>query len=289
MRKGILLAGGAGTRLYPATKAISKQLMPVYDKPMIYYPLTTLMLSGIREILVISTPRDLPLFQNLLSDGTAFGLALSYAEQKEPNGLAEAFLIGRRFLEGAPSAMILGDNLFYGPGLAESLQAANQNQNGASVFSVRVQDPGRYGVVRFDAQEQPQEIIEKPKAPPSPYAVTGLYFYDAHACDLAESLKPSARGQLEITDLNNLYLAQGRLRIEKLRRGVTWLDAGTHESLHDASEFVRITEKRQGIKIGCPEETAFAMGYITRDAVLRQAAEIGGDYGDYLRIAVAAR
>ncbi len=282
--KGIILAGGSGTRLYPATKAISKQLMPVYDKPMIYYPLSTLMLAGIRDFLLISTPHDLPMFQRLLGDGAAWGLSLSYAEQAAPNGLAEAFIIGREFVGKDKSAMILGDNLYFGQGLPDLLHTAATQDKGAAVFAYRVSSPESYGVIAYDKRGVPADVIEKPKDPPSNWAVTGLYFYDNDVLDIAKNLKPSARGELEITDVNRAYLKQKRMQVIRMGRGFAWLDTGTHESLTDASNFVRLVEQRQNIKIGCPEEIAFSRGYIDAEQVLRLADASGKTlYADYLR------
>ncbi len=283
--KGIILAGGSGTRLYPLTIAVSKQLLPVYDKPMIFYPLSVLMLAGIREILVISTPHDLPLFQKLLGDGSDFGLNFSFAEQANPNGLAEAFIIGREFIGNDKIAMVLGDNIYFGEGLSELCQKAAQIDKGGSVFAYRVDDPQRYGVVEFDHETgKARSIEEKPSNPKSSWAVTGLYFYDNDVVDLAASLKPSARGELEITAINNAYLARDELSVQQLGRGFAWLDTGTHDSLQDASSFVRTIEKRQGIKIACPEEIGLEKGWLTSEAVLRRASKLGQtEYAAYLR------
>ncbi|MEY2700479.1 MAG: hypothetical protein RIQ52_1234 [Pseudomonadota bacterium] len=282
-RRGIILAGGSGTRLYPVTQAVSKQLMPVYDKPMIYYPLSTLMLAGIREVLVISTPEDTPRFQALLGDGSQWGMQLGYAVQPKPDGLAQAFIIGRDFLQGGPSALVLGDNIFHGHDLVRLLASASGRSKGASVFAYHVHDPERYGVVEFDVSGRAISIEEKPEKPRSSYAVTGLYFYDEQVCDIAASIQPSARGELEITDVNRCYLAQGSLQVEIMGRGYAWLDTGTHDSLLEAASFIATLQKRQGLMVACPEEIAYVQGWISREDVARLAQPLAKNgYGHYL-------
>jgi len=288
-RRGIILAGGSGTRLYPVTQAVSKQLLPVYDKPMVYYPLSTFMLAGIREVLVISTPQDTPRFAELLGDGSQWGMAITYTVQPSPDGLAQAFVLGKPFIGDRPSALVLGDNIFYGHDLVAAVREADQRASGATVFAYHVHDPERYGVVEFDAARRAVSIEEKPAAPKSHYAVTGLYFYDEQVCEIAASIRPSARGELEITDLNRRYLEQGQLQVETLGRGFAWLDTGTHDSLHEASAFIATLQKRQGLMIACPEEIAYVNGWIDAAQVERLAAPLAKTgYGRYLHRLLSA-
>jgi glucose-1-phosphate thymidylyltransferase len=286
--KGIVLAGGSGTRLYPATHVVSKQLLPVYDKPMVYHPISTLMLAGLREILLISTPQDLPLFERLLGDGSQFGISISYAEQPRPEGLAQAFIIGKEFVDGGPACLVLGDNIFYGHGMPERLRAAAKRTDGATVFGYHVKDPERYGVMELDAENRVISLEEKPAKPRSNYAVVGLYFYDRQITEIAANIKPSHRGELEITDVNKTYLERGQLHAELLGRGTAWLDTGTHDSLLQASNYIEAIQNRQGLKVACLEEIAYQLGYIDADQVMERAQKLGkNEYGAYLKRLVA--
>jgi glucose-1-phosphate thymidylyltransferase len=282
-RKGIVLAGGSGTRLYPLTRATSKQLLPIYDKPMIYYPLSVLMLAGIREVLIVSTPQDTPLFKQLLGDGSAWGMSFEYIVQPSPDGLAQAFILGRDFIGESDSALVLGDNIFFGNDLANTVRNAAQETSGATIFAYAVKDPERYGVVEMDAGGRAVDLVEKPAQPKSRYAVTGLYFYDSQVLDIAANLKPSARGELEITDVNRAYLAMGQLKVQTMGRGIAWLDTGTHDSLQQASTFVQTIQNRQGLMVACPEEIAYRQGYIDAAQLAALASSLRNSYGDYLR------
>jgi glucose-1-phosphate thymidylyltransferase len=282
-RKGIVLAGGSGTRLYPLTRATSKQLLPIYDKPMIYYPLSVLMLAGIREVLIVSTPQDTPLFKLLLGDGSAWGMSFEYIVQPSPDGLAQAFILGRDFIGESDSALVLGDNIFFGNDLANTVRNAAQETSGATIFAYAVKDPERYGVVEMDAGGRAVDLVEKPAQPKSRYAVTGLYFYDSQVLDIAANLKPSARGELEITDVNRAYLAMGQLKVQTMGRGIAWLDTGTHDSLQQASTFVQTIQNRQGLMVACPEEIAYRQGYIDAAQLAALASSLRNSYGDYLR------